>query len=200
MLPPTFFSMPSLNNHTLTNIPGAVMNAVLLPGKLNVCHGNAQSICARRSTKMEEVSNMLLNSVVSIACFTESWLSPKIADRSIAIPGFKIARNDRLYMRGGGIVIYYKEHLRCHKVFETVLQRDSEDKTECLALVFHFGTETLLLMAVYNPPDNDCSSPTNCLTSLLITTPFCSLGISTQIYHLGAINEHVSKQYFRALL
>lgn len=106
---------------------------------------------------MEEVSNMLLNSVVSIACFTESWLSPKIADRSIAIPGFKIARNDRLYMRGGGIVIYYKEHLRCHKVFETVLQRDSEDKTECLALVFHFGTETLLLMAVYNPPDNDCS-------------------------------------------
>lgn len=149
--------MPSMNSHTLTNIPGAVMNAVLLPGKLNVCHGNAQSICARRSTKLDEVRNLLQNSKVSVACFTESWLSPKISNRSIAIPGYKIIRNDRLYMRGGGIVFYVKDHIRCNKVFGTVLQPDSENKTECLALELRLGSEKLLIVGVYNPPDNDCS-------------------------------------------
>ncbi|XP_055543328.1 uncharacterized protein LOC129728882 [Wyeomyia smithii] len=64
--PENCFRLPTklswLNSHTLTSIPGAVMNAVLLPGKLNVCHGNAQSICARRSAKLDEVKNLLQGS------------------------------------------------------------------------------------------------------------------------------------------
>lgn len=133
------------------------MHAVLLPGKLNVCHGNAQSICARKSNKLEELKLILQNSKVSVACLTESWLSSKNSDRSVAIPGFKVHRNDRSYRRGGGIVVYIEEHLPCSRMFSTQLSDESIDKTECLALELRPGREKVLLIVVYNPPDNDCA-------------------------------------------
>lgn len=148
--------MPLMNNHTL-NIPGAVSNAVLLQGKLNICHGNAQSICARKGNKLDEVRNFLQNSKITVACFTESWLSTKNSNRSIAIPGFSVVRNDRTYARGGGILMYYSDQLCCRKVFGTELSFDSDDKTECLALEVRLRSEKFLLIAVYNPPENDCS-------------------------------------------
>lgn len=149
--------MPPLQSHTSTNIPGAVMNAVLPFGKLNICHANAQSLCARKSTKLDEVKDLLHNSKVSVACFTESWFSTKNSNRSVAIPGFCVVRNDRTYRRGGGIVVYYREHLSCTTIFSTQLSSDSEDKTECLALELRLGGDKILVMTVYNPPENDCS-------------------------------------------
>lgn len=149
--------MPLTQNHLSTNIPGAVLNAALPSGKLNVCHGNAQSLCARKSTKLDEVKDLLCNSKISIACFTESWLSARISDRNISIPGFKVIRNDRGYRRGGGIIIYYKQHLPCTTVFSTHLLDSSENKTECLAVEFRLGDEKILVVVVYNPPENDCS-------------------------------------------
>lgn len=106
---------------------------------------------------MNEISNLLQNSKVSVACFTESWLTPDVSNRSIAIPGYKIIRNDRLYMRGGGIVFYCKDHLHCTKLFGTVLEHDSEDKTEISAVEFQLGLEKVSVVGVYNPPENDCS-------------------------------------------
>lgn len=149
--------MPPLQNHTSMNIPGAVMNAALPLGKMNICHANAQSLCARKSSKLDEVKDILRNSKVSVACFTESWLSSRNSNRSISIPGFSVVRNDRIYRRGGGIVVYYKEHLSCSTIFKTQLSSDSEFKTECLALEFHVAGEKILIMAVYNPPENDCT-------------------------------------------
>lgn len=146
------------HNHTSTNIPRAVLNAALFHDKLNLCHGNAQSLCARNSTKLDEVRNVLSDSKVEIACFTESWLSSRNSDRSIQIPGFSVVRNDRVYKRGGGIAVYYREHLICSKIFGTVLTTESQDKTECLALEFRIGGQKILLMTIYNPPENDCSS------------------------------------------
>ncbi|XP_053692551.1 uncharacterized protein LOC128741001 [Sabethes cyaneus] len=145
-------------NYTSTNIPAAVLNAALIPGKLNICHGNAQSLCARQSSKLDEVRNVLVNSKIEVACFTESWLTSKISDRSIGISGYTVVRNDRSYRRGGGIAVYYRSQLKCSKIFGTVLSSDSTDLTECLALDFRLYGEKILLMVIYNPPDNDCSS------------------------------------------
>lgn len=153
-----FCLMSSLTGITSANIPGAVLNAALITGKLNLCHGNAQSLCARRSNKLDEVKNLLKDSKVGIACFTESWLTSQTSNRSIAVPGYSLVRNDRLYRRGGGIVIYYKEGLHCSKVYSTELSSTSDDLTECLAVELRFGNERVLLMCVYNPPENDCSN------------------------------------------
>lgn len=138
-------------------IPGAVLNAVLLSGKLNICHGNVQSLCARNSNKLDELRHVLSKSKVDIACFTESWLTSKITDRSITIPGYRCMRNDRSYKRGGGIIVYYKEHLSCLKVLNTEVNTESIDKTECLALEFCLQGQKFVVVAVYNPPENDCS-------------------------------------------
>lgn len=133
------------------------MNCALHSGKLNICHGNTQSLCARKFAKLDEVKDLLHNSKVTVACFTESWLTGQISDRSIAIPGFAVCRNDRMYQRGGGIVIYYRSHLSCRKVFCTQLSAESGNKTESLVVELRFGGETVLLVAVYNPPGNNCS-------------------------------------------
>lgn len=145
-------------NDTRTNIPGAVLNAALYGEKLNICHGNAQSLCARNSSKLDEVRDLLTGSKVAVACFTESWLTSKNSDRSIGIPGYSVMRNDRSYRRGGGIVVYYREHMACSNIFRSVLSTESTDKTECLALEFRVDGHKILLMTIYNPPDNDCSS------------------------------------------
>lgn len=144
-------------NQTSTNIPGAVLNAVLLPGKFNICHGNVQSLCARKSNKLDELRDVLSKSKVDVACFTESWLASKNSDRSIAIQGYRFVRNDRCYKRGGGIVVYYKENLSCRRVMSTVISNESTDKTECLALEFCVKRQKFVVVTVYNPPDNDCS-------------------------------------------
>ena len=150
--------MPPLHNHTSTNIPRAVLNAALYQGKLNICHGNSQSLCARKSCKLDEIRELLIGSKIEIACFTESWLNSKTSDRSISVSGYSVMRNDRLYKRGGGIAVYYREHLTCSKVFGTTLTEDSNDKTECLAMEFLVDGHKILLMVMYNPPANDCSS------------------------------------------
>ncbi|XP_038104855.1 uncharacterized protein LOC119765306 [Culex quinquefasciatus] len=144
-------------NRTSLNIPGAVMNAVLRSGKLNVCLGNAQSLCARKFAKLDELKDLLHSSKISVACFTESWLSPKTSDRRLAIPGFSLIRNDRKFQRGGGLVVYCKHHIGRTEVFRTELTAESADKTECVAVELRVDGEKILLVVVYNPPRNDCS-------------------------------------------
>ncbi|KAL1380783.1 hypothetical protein pipiens_013931 [Culex pipiens pipiens] len=120
----------------------------------------AAAIRLKKDGKLSSVytkRGVVHDSKVTIACFTESWLTIKNTDRSIAIPGFAFLRCDRKYCRGGGIVIYYKEHVGCKEVFRIEPTEQSADKTECLACELRFGSEKVLLVAVYNPPGNDCT-------------------------------------------
>ncbi|KAL1373674.1 hypothetical protein pipiens_018523, partial [Culex pipiens pipiens] len=120
----------------------------------------AAAIRLKKDGKLSSVytkRGVVHDSKVTIACFTESWLTTKNTDRSIAIPGFAFLRCDRKYCRGGGIVIYYKEHVGCKEVFRIEPTEQSADKTECLACELRFGSEKVLLVAVYNPPGNDCT-------------------------------------------
>ena len=150
--------MASMTSTLSTNIPGAVINAVLISGKLNICHGNAQSLCARKTSKLDEVKLLLENSKIGLACFTEWWLTPKISNNVIAVPGYSIIRNDRLFRRGGGIVLYCNDGFRSSEVYSTNITDASDEMTECLAVELCLDNEKVLIMCVYNPPDNDCSN------------------------------------------
>lgn len=150
--------MPNQPIQTFTNIPGAVLNAALLPGKLSICHGNAQSICARSFGKLDEIRQVLTVANIDVACFTESWLSTKKSNRSVSIDGYSLIRNDRVYATGGGIAVYYSKRVSCTNVFHTELTAGSADRTEGLALDLHVAGHRLLLFVVYNPPGNDCSN------------------------------------------
>lgn len=120
-------------------IPKVVLNTVLKTGKLNICHGNVQSLCAHHSSKFEEVRLLLEMSKVTVACFTETWLNEAIPDGAIGILGYKVIRNDRVYKRGGGIAVYIKEHVRHRTVYCTSLCDDSTFKTECLGVEISIG-------------------------------------------------------------
>ncbi|XP_053690713.1 uncharacterized protein LOC128739260 [Sabethes cyaneus] len=152
-------AQPRVSNHinTTANIPGAVMNAVLLSGSLNIVHGNAQSLCARRFNKFEEVKLALQSSKIGIACFMETWLTERKSDNCVSVPGYSMIRNDRSYRRGGGIIVYFRSYLHCTKLFATELTCDAEDKTECLALDVKVNNGKILLLVIYNPPENDYS-------------------------------------------
>lgn len=61
-------------------IPRAVMNACLVNDKLNICHINVQSLCARRFSKFEELKLNFITSKVDIICLTETWLDDSVTD------------------------------------------------------------------------------------------------------------------------
>lgn len=127
------------------------MNAALMDFKLNICHANVQSLCARQLNKFEEIKQMLIGSKISVACFTESWLTDSIPDSIIGIPGYRLIRNDRVRKRGGGIIMYLREGFRYNLVYAPVISEQSEDKTECLAVEVVVSDVKILVVTVQPP-------------------------------------------------
>ncbi|KAL9699178.1 hypothetical protein quinque_002619 [Culex quinquefasciatus] len=76
------------------------------------------------------------------------------AARKVRAAAIRLKKDGKLskYGRGGGIVIYFKEHLGCKEVFRIEPSEETVDKTECLACELRFDTEKVLLLVVYNPP------------------------------------------------
>lgn len=77
---------------------------------------------------------MLLDSKISVACFSETWLNLSIPDQAISVPGYHLVRNDRVYKKGGGIAIYIREGISFKSVYSSNVTASSVCKTECLAL------------------------------------------------------------------
>ncbi|XP_053698799.1 uncharacterized protein LOC128745748 [Sabethes cyaneus] len=50
------------------------------------------------------------------------------------------------------------EHISVVEVSQFTTGKDATDKTECLALEFRVAGRKILLIVIYNPPENDCSS------------------------------------------
>lgn len=103
----------SINNTSASLlIPRAVINSATLKNKLNVCHINVQSLCARQFSKFEELKMTFCGSNIDIVCMTETWLDDSITDNMIAMNGFNLLRNNR-NRHGGGICVYFKNDLKC---------------------------------------------------------------------------------------
>jgi len=82
---PTRFMFPTLIN---TNLRGALVG------------------------KVDELSTVLLQNNITVACFTESWLTKEIPTQVINIDGFTCHRKDRSDgRRGGGVVIFLRDDL-----------------------------------------------------------------------------------------
>lgn len=151
--------MADTNLDNASAIPRAVMNAVLLKDKLNICHLNVQSLCARRFAKFAELNHTFMNSKVDIICMTETWLSSTINDSMIAIDGYHMFRNDR-NRHGGGICIYFKRGLDCRVIGRSTFSSSSNmmvSETEYLLIEILVGNDKVLLVVYYNPPNVDCS-------------------------------------------
>lgn len=99
-------------NRNLENIPRTVMNCALVSLKLNICHANIQSLCARQLSKLNEFKMCFLDSKLDIICVTETWLTENVSHDLISVDGYNLVRSDRNYSRGGGICVYLKKDLK----------------------------------------------------------------------------------------
>ncbi|XP_058833430.1 uncharacterized protein LOC131691217 [Topomyia yanbarensis] len=145
---------------SVVNIPRVVMNVALRDDCINLCHINAQSLCARRLSKLDEFKICFTNSKVDIVCITESWLNENISDATVAVDGYCILRNDRTTGRGEGICIYHRFVLDCKVIAGSgnhAGQGDG-DRTEYLFIEVRVNNDKFLLGVVYSPPEIDCSN------------------------------------------
>lgn len=122
-------------------ITKAVMNSVFRADKLNICHINVQSLCAREFSKFEELKSLFVNSKADIICMSETWLNESIDDSMIQIEGYDLIRNDR-NRHGGGICVYFRKNL-CFKLLKKSTPEHSEttSNTEYLLLEVASGSE-----------------------------------------------------------
>jgi hypothetical protein len=103
--------------------------------------------------KLDEVSCFVKNNDCDIAVITESWLSSKVSDNLISIPGYISIRRDRPdTQRGGCICSYFKSavdflHLHEHK------DPDFETQWFLIKLKRHpRGNNSIILTTIYHPP------------------------------------------------
>lgn len=158
-------SRPRLSNlHNNINITKTVINSIhaQYPGYLNCCHINAQSICAKNSSKMDELRDIFLNSKFDIIAVSESWLKPSTSNKTAEIGGYTLYRNDRKAKRSGGVAIYVKKSLLSYVVAISVECSitnvndvgSNEFRTKGVQFLFleinHQGRK-LLFGVVYNP-------------------------------------------------
>ena len=82
----------------------------------------------------------------------------------VNIPGFQPPfRRDRLHGRGGGVAVYVRNGLNA---VSTNMLTD----LECVKITLHLpGKEKVSVVAVYRPPNFDCSSFVSELDSILTT-------------------------------
>lgn len=159
MMPVSHTTNIARTQSSIADIPRAVMNVALRDDCLNLCHLNAQSLCARQLSKLDEFKRCFANSKVDLICVTETWLNENITDSTVAVEGYSILRNDRMTGRGGGICIYYKSGLNCRVLdnSDMLSGHASVDRTEHLFIEVRVSEDKLLLGVIYSPPDVDCS-------------------------------------------
>ena len=75
---------------------------------LNLLHLNARSILP----ELDELHVLCVDNSYDIICIVESWLSDKVANTELCIPGFTVFRKDR-NRHGGGIIVFVKSTLPC---------------------------------------------------------------------------------------
>ena len=80
---------------------------------------------------------------------TESWATPDIADAELGITGYVMFRKDRIWRRGGGVILYIKEYIQTYEI-KLEKQAEWEEAVWCNMVT---GNSTLTVGLVYRSPN-----------------------------------------------
>lgn len=138
------------------SVQGIVMKSAFISNKLSICCMNAQSICARRMSKVVELRQIAKVSNVDVICITESWLNINVSSDVLDIEGYTIVRNDRVGRLGGGILVYLKKNIN-FKIIEASSNDIGTPETEFIFVEISIDHRKVLMGFFYNPPELDCS-------------------------------------------
>ncbi len=88
-----------------------------------------------------------MNSNLDFLALSETWLSTSTPTCMIDVPGYSCYRKDRPSRRGGGVIIYIKDTLKCAEVKLDIAG------LECLALnVIMSPKMNFNVVILYTPP------------------------------------------------
>ena len=65
---------------------------------------------------MDELRRMADDTQPDIIGITETWTKPNMGDAEFGLAGYKMFRKDRLVKRGGGVMLYFKEHIQAYEI------------------------------------------------------------------------------------
>lgn len=132
-----------LNNNDCSCL--SVLNQSNVRHALNVGHINAQSIYPlKRVDKFTELKDLISTSNLNIIGISETWLKEHHTDTMLNIPGYRLFRNDRIGLRGGGVALYICDQFRCKVIYTS-----SGIDVEYIFVQVSFGSEVCLVGVVY---------------------------------------------------
>ena len=104
---------------------------------------NAQSI----RNKMIHFRAMLASEELDIIGITETWIQEKTKDfiGEYDIPGYKLFKKDRLIKKGGGVILYVKNHLNPVEI-------KMETEFEVIGANINTLGNKMSVVVVYRPP------------------------------------------------
>lgn len=111
----------------------------LLDGRLNIC-----SIIP----KSDQIIQLLTDSNLDFLCLSETWLHKKSPSSALHIPDYNAFQKDRAEGRGGGLLLYIKDHISCKEI-----QCSVEKELEYICLNVTLSSQmSVFLIGVYRPP------------------------------------------------
>lgn len=65
---------------------------------------------------MIKLNHLLSDSNLDFLCLTETWLKQTTPMSVFTVPGYQCFRRDRADGRGGGVLFYVKDDIKCERV------------------------------------------------------------------------------------
>lgn len=114
----------------------------LIGGHLNICSVRA---------KTDQLENLFTDSNLDFLGLSETWLSKSSPVASFIMPGYKVFRKDRNKGRGGGLLMYVRDNIRCKQIDLTCV-----NELECIAITITLSQQmSFNVIGVYRPPSYD---------------------------------------------
>ncbi len=156
-----------------------INSTTLILKGISIGHVNIRDILSLN--KKDDVYNLILQYQFHVFGVSETWLHKDIPSEEVAIPGYKIYRQDRknkgYKQRGGGLLLYIRDE---YEVKEIEVKSSS---TEIIHItISRQQIKPIHIILVYKPPT--VSSKT-LISSLQTTLQNCN---DTEYYYIGDFN------------
>ena len=66
--------------------------------------------------KREQLEHLLCNSNIDFLGLTETWLTCSSPEAAVLLPDYNVYRKDRIKGRGGGVLLYVKNTVKCKEI------------------------------------------------------------------------------------
>lgn len=116
------------------------------------CKATIDNVIASLITKFDQFLVEVNKIKPDFIVITESWLTASVMDAAIHINGYQVFRKDRLYRRGGGIVIYIMEEIANLQVRASIYTDLMDEEIEALWINISIGSFNFILGGIYRPP------------------------------------------------